>query len=219
MENSKAGERVRHLLEAIFTAFLFGTQTILNAGIFISIMAIPLLPYLFYLLSGQHPLTALEFNIYVMLFAKEFWVGRAIALIGVVVLLFAATQLLWNRHKGVVLIKTGMYSVVRHPQFSGIIIITIGLTVMVLTNSTDNLFQIVDLWLIQILGYIAIARYEEWCLSKKIGEDYRQYKRKVPFLFTVKCPSRIPETLFTIFIAVILSLILTFFPYGLIRIL
>jgi len=219
MANLKTGERVRHLLEAIFTALLFGTQTILNAGIFISIMSIPLLPYLFYFLSGQHPLTALEFNIYVMLFAKEFWVGRAIALIGVAVVSLAATQLLWNRHKGVVLIKTGMYSVVRHPQFSGIIIITVGLTVMVLTNSTDSLFQIVGLWLIQILGYIAIARYEEWCLSKKIGEEYRQYKRKVPFLFMVKCPSRIPETLFTIFMAVLLSVVLTFFPYGLIRIL
>ncbi len=219
MGNLKTGERVRHLLEAIFTALLFGTQTILNAGIFISIMSIPLLPYLFYFLSGQHPLTALEFNIYVMLFAKAFWVGRVIALIGVAVLSLAAAQLLWNRHKGVVLIKTGMYSVVRHPQFSGIIIITVGLTVMVLTNSTDSLFQIVRLWLIQILGYIAIARYEEWCLSKKIGEEYRQYKRKVPFLFPVKCPSRIPETLFTIFIAVLLSVVLTFFPYGLIRIL
>jgi len=219
MGNLKTGERVRHLLEAIFTALLFGTQTILNAGIFISIMSIPLLPYLFYFLSGQHPLTALEFNIYVMLFAKAFWVGRAIALIGVAVLSLAATQLLWNRHKGVGLIKTGMYSVVRHPQFSGIIIITVGLTVMVLTNSTDSLFQIVGLWLIQILGYIAIARYEEWCLSKKIGEEYRQYKRKVPFLFTVKCPSRIPETLFTIFIAVLLSVVLRFFPYDLIRIL
>lgn len=219
MGNLKTGERVRHLLEAIFTALLFGTQTILNAGIFISIMSIPLLPYLFYFLSGQYPLTALEFNIYVMLFAKEFWVGQAIALIGVAVLSLAATQLLWNRHKGVVLIKTGMYSVVRHPQFSGIIIITVGLTVMVLTNSTDSLVQIVGLWLIQILGYIAIARYEEWCLSKKIGEEYRQYKRKVPFLFMVKCPSRIPETLFTIFIAVLLSVVLTFFPYDLIRIL
>jgi protein-S-isoprenylcysteine O-methyltransferase Ste14 len=219
MGNLKTGERVRHLLEAIFTALLFGTQTILNAGIFISIMSIPLLPYLFYFLSGQHPLTALEFNSYVMLFAKAFWVGRAIALIGVAVLSLAAAQLLWNRHKGVVLIKTGMYSVVRHPQFSGIIIITFGLTVMVLTNSTDSLFQIVRLWLIQILGYIAIARYEEWCLSKKIGEEYRQYKRKVPFLFPVKCPSRIPETLFTIFIAVLSSVVLTFFPYGLIRIL
>lgn len=219
MGNSKLKERVRHLLEAVFAALLFGTQTILNAGIFISIMSIPLLPYLFYVLSGQYPLTALEFNIYVMLFAKEFWAGRAIALIGVAVLLLAAAQLLWNRHKGVVLIKTGMYSVVRHPQFFGIIIITVGLTVMVLTNSTGRLFQIVGLWLIQILGYMAIARYEEWGLSKKIGEEYRQYKRKVPFLFPVKCPSIIPETLFTIFIAVLLSVVLTFFPYGLIRIL
>ena len=211
-------EKIRHLLEAIFTALLFGTQTILNAGIFISIMSIPLLPYLFYFLSGQYPLTALEFNIHVMLLAKKFWIGRAIALIGVVVLLLAAAQFLWNRYKDVGLIKTGMYSMVRHPQFSGIIMITVGLTVMVLTNSTERLFQIVGLWLMQILGYIAIARYEEWCLSKNFGEEYRQYQRKVPFLFMVKCPSRIPETLFTILITALICCFLLFFLYNLILI-
>lgn len=211
-------EKIRHLLEALFAALLFGMQTILNAGIFISIMSIPLLPYLYYYLSGQVPHEALEFNIQVMLFAKEFWVGRTIALIGVVVLLLAATQLLWNRYKGAGLIKTGMYSVVRHPQFSGIITITVGLTVMVLTNSTSNSFQILGLWLIQILGYVAIAQYEEGHLSKNFGQEYHKYKRKVPFLFPVKCPPRIPETLFTILIAALICCFLLFFPYNLIRI-
>ncbi len=219
MGNLKTGERVRHLLEAIFTALLFGTQTILNAGIFISIMSIPLLPYLFYFLSGQHPLTALEFNIQVMLFAKEFWVGRIIALIGVAVLLIAGTQLLWKRAREVGLIKTGAYSAVRHPQFTGIIIVTIGLTVMVLTNGGVRQQEIAGLWLIQILGYIAIARYEETRLLKQFGDDFRQYKRDVPFLFPIKCPHCIPETLFTILIALLISIILVFFPYDLIRIL
>jgi len=218
MRNSTFKDKVRHLLEAMFSVLLFGMQSILNAGIFISIMSIPLLPYLFYFLVGQVSPEALKFNIQVMLFAKAFWVGRAIALIGVVVLLLAAAQLLWNHYKGVGLIKTGMYSVVRHPQFFGIITITIGLTVMVLTNSTSKLFQISGLWLIQTLGYAGIARYEETHLLKQFGESFRQYKRDVPFIFPTKRPSRIPETLFTILIAVLIYCVLLFFPYELIRI-
>jgi tetratricopeptide (TPR) repeat protein len=162
MGNSKLAERVRHLLEVVFTTLLFGAQTILNAGISIGIMAIPLLPYLFYLLTGMgnYP-EAVATEIWAMFYLDTFIVGRIIALIGVVVLLLAAAQLFWSRHKGVALIKTGAYSMVRHPQFSGIIIVTFGLTVMVLTNSTASLFQTAGLWLVQILGYIALARYDE----------------------------------------------------------
>jgi protein-S-isoprenylcysteine O-methyltransferase Ste14 len=216
MGKVRISKRLRHLIEAAFTVLLFGTQSILDAGVFISIMSMPLLPYLFYILSGQHPLSAVKYNIEVMLFAKAFWVGRIIALVGVAVLLLSAAQLLWSFHKGTGLIKNGAYSVVRHPQFLGIIIITIGLTVMVLTNSTGELFQIVGLWLLQVLGYVLIARYEDWRLSKKFGEEFDQYKRKVPFLFPLKCPSRISETAYTILIAVILSLFLIYFPYNLI---
>ena len=219
MGNLELGEKVRHLLEIFFTALLFGTQSILNAGIGISIMAIPLLPYLFYLLTGvgNYP-EALGTEIWAMLYLDTFIVGRIIALIGTVVLILAAAQLLWSRHKGIALIKTGTYSIVRHPQFTGIIIIAVGLTVMVLTNSTSSLFQMAGLWFFQILGYIALAKYEEWRLTKKFGDGYRQYKQKVPFLFPVKSPSRIPETLFTIFMAVLIFVVLLFLPYDLIRI-
>jgi len=216
MVNSRLKEKVRHLLEAMLTALLFCTQTILDAGWFISVMSIPLLPYVIGFLSGQaNP----EREIQVLFFSKSVMVGRVIALIGVIVLLLAAMQWLWNHAKGGGLIKKGAYSVVRHPQFTGIIIITIGLTVMVLTYPTGSPLQLAGLWLIQILGYIAIARYEEWRLLKRFGENYRQYKRNVPFLFPIKCPYRIPETLFTILIAILIYAFLLSFPYNLIRIL
>jgi protein-S-isoprenylcysteine O-methyltransferase Ste14 len=216
MVNSRLKEKVRHLLKAMLTALLFCTQTILDAGWAISVMSVPLLPYVIGFLSGQaNP----EREIQVLFFSKSVMVGRVIALIGVIVLLLAATQWLWNHAKGGGLIKKGAYSVVRHPQFTGIIIITIGLTVMVLTYPTGSPLQLAGLWLIQILGYIAIARYEEWRLLKRFGENYRQYKRNVPFLFPIKCPYRIPETLFTILIAILIYAFLLFFPYNLIRIL
>ena len=208
-------EKVRRSLEAILTAVLFGTQTILNAGWAISVMSMPLLLYLVYFLNGQaYP----EREIQVLLFSKEFMVGRIIALIGLIVLLLAGVQFLWNRAREVGLIKTGAYSAVRHPQFTGIIIVTIGLTVMVLTNGGVRQQEIAGLWLIQILGYIGIARYEETYLLKQFGDDFRQYKRDVPFLFPIKCPHCIPETLFTILILALISCFLLFFPYDLIRI-
>ena len=203
------------MLEATFTAILFSTQTILNAGWAISVMTIPILPYLTYLLTGQaNP----EREIQVLFFAKEFVVGRIIALVGFAVLFIAGTQFLLNLSKGVGFIRTRLYSRVRHPQFMGIIIIAIGLTVMVLTLGTVNQPQIIGLWLIQILGYIGIARYEEMHLLKRFGESFRQYRRDVPFIFPIRLSYRIPETMFTILIAVLICFFFLVFPFNLILI-
>ncbi|MCW4009680.1 MAG: DUF1295 domain-containing protein [Candidatus Bathyarchaeota archaeon] len=217
MADSTPKENIRHILEVILTAVLFGSQTILNAGVFISVMSIPLLPYLYAFLVGQYSIDAFLWNIQVMLFSKMFWVGRIIAVIGVVLLVVSAAQLLWSRHKGVRIINTGLYAVVRHPQFTGIIVVTVGLTVMVLTNDLNGYVQLAGLWLIQALGYIGIARYEEWRLSRKYKEEYQRYQRKVPFLFPVKNPAWFPELMFTILIAALISVVLGVFPYQLIR--
>jgi len=214
MGNSTLKEKIRYLLEVIITALLLGTQTILNAGWFVSVMTAPLLPYLVHLLRGE---AYLEREIQVLFFAKEFMVGRIIASLGFLVFLLAGTQFLWNLTKGGGLIRTGAYSIVRHPQFTGIIIITMGLTVMVLTLGGNQL-QIIGLWLIQVLGYIGIARYEEMHLLKRFGESFHRYKRDVPFMFPIECRSRIPETLFTILIVALICCFLLFLPYDLIRI-
>ena len=213
MRNSTLKEKVRLLLEAMFTALLFTTQSIVYGGWAISVMSIPLLPYLVTYMTG-HP--NLDRDINLLFFAKEYMVGRMIALIGFTVLLLAGIQFLRDRARGLSLIQTGLYSVVRHPQHTGIIIVTIGLTVMVLSLSSDPL--VIFLWLMQILGYIILARYEESHLEKRHGENFRQYKRDAPFMFPVKCPSKIPETLFTILLAVIISFVFLVFPFDLIRI-
>jgi protein-S-isoprenylcysteine O-methyltransferase Ste14 len=215
MENSRLKEKLRHLLESMLTALLFGTQTILNAGWAISVMAIPLLPYLIYFFRGQ---AKPDREIQVLFFSKEFMVGRMIALIGFAVFLFAALQFLWNKARGTGIIKTGVYSVVRHPQFTGIIIVTIGLTVMVLTLACPgNQLLILGFWMIQILGYVGIAWYEEVHLLEQFGESFHQYQRDVPFIFPIKCPPRISEVLFTILIAVLICFVFLVFPFDLIR--
>ena len=185
------------------------------------IMSIPLLPYFWAILTDSNYARVVWFNVTFMLFAKEFWVGRIIAFIGVTVLLLAMAQFLWSRYKGIELVQLGVYSRIRHPQFTGIVIITIGLTVMVATNGNyfpRTMFQVMGLWLLQVLGYIAIAKYEDWSLLKKFGDRYRQHKQKVPFLFPIKNPKRIPETIFTILIALLIWVILFMVPYNFLRI-
>ena len=210
-------EKVWHLLEVMFTALLFGTQTILHVGMFYGYMSIPLLLYLAYLIMGV-PFESAEIELQALLFWKMYIVGRVIALAGLIVFLIALTQFLMNRRKGVGLMRTGLYSHVRHPQFMGIIIISIGLTVMVLTQSSANPLQVPASWLMQVLGYICLARYEESHLLKRFGESFNQYKRDVPFMFPIRHPRRISETVFTILIAVLICFSLVFFPYNLIRI-
>ncbi len=208
-------QKIRHLFEALLTVLLFGMQTIFDMGVWMGIMSIPLLPYLWLVLTERAYANAFWFNVEYMLFAKDYWAGRIIALIGVFVLLLALAQFIWSRHKGNKLVQSGLYSKIRHPQFTGIITITFGLTLMVAAaDPTMNiLFKTADLWLIQVLGYTAIAKYEDWKLQKEIGNDYGEYRQNVPFLFPIRSPKGIPETLFTILIAIIMWFVLLIFSY------
>jgi protein-S-isoprenylcysteine O-methyltransferase Ste14 len=222
-------EKLRLILEILFSALLLGTQTILFAGTFTTIMIIPLLPYLYILGNAHFSYELLKTELWALLSSADFVISRIVFFIGLAVLLFAAGQWFWYRHKHVELFTSGLYSKVRHPQFIGIIIITMGLTIMVLTYGMLNYagfpehvnissLELVGLWFLQVMGYIGIAKYEDWHLSKKFKDEYLQYKRNVPFLFPIKSPKRIPETLFTILLVVILCIAIYLLPYNLIRV-
>jgi len=91
--NSSLREKARLLFEAVLTAILFTLQSIVYGGWAISAMSIPLLPYLVILVTG-HP--NLERDINLLFFAKEFIVGRMIALIGFAVFLLREYSSLWT---------------------------------------------------------------------------------------------------------------------------
>jgi hypothetical protein len=102
-----------------------------------------------------------------------------------------------------------------HPKSTGIIIITIELTVMVATYSSyypRGFPQDITVWLLQVLGYVAIAKHEDWSLLKKFGDSYRQYGQRVPFLFSIKNPKGISETCFTVLLALLIWVVLWFLP-------
>jgi protein-S-isoprenylcysteine O-methyltransferase Ste14 len=217
-------EKARSFVEALFSILLLGTQIVWSAGSFVGVMVTPLL---FYFLAPN----ALSDGFRLMQPSREFLVGQIIVYIGAIIFLLALAQWLWYHHKNYSVYRKGLYSRSRHPQFLGIILVTLGLTLMILMTHGGGLVvpcmpviyvgmpaQLASLWLLQTLGYIAIARYEENHLSRKIVE-YKEYKQRVPFFWPIRNPKKIPELATTILLVMAIYVVLVFLPYGYIRIL
>jgi len=71
-------------------------------------------------------------------------------------------------------IREGVFSLVRHPIYLGAILLYLGLLVF----SLSVLAAII--WVIIIVFYIHISRYEEKLLLEKFGSDYEEYVKEVP---------------------------------------
>ncbi len=72
------------------------------------------------------------------------------------------------------LITTGIYAHVRHPQYLGFLLLTLGVNFLWTTFST------LILWPVLVLLYYRLAKEEEKSIEDKFGEEYREYKRTVP---------------------------------------
>ena len=73
-----------------------------------------------------------------------------------------------------VVIREGVFAVVRHPVYLGAILLYLGLIVL-----TFSLISVV-IWIFIIAFYHFIAAAEEKLLLAKFGEEYETYTRDVP---------------------------------------
>ena len=82
----------------------------------------------------------------------------------------------WNRiHKSEgKLVTDGVYSFVRHPQYSGLFLVIIGLLIQWPTIIT------VVMWPVLITAYYKLSKKEEEDMEREFGDDYRRYRDKVP---------------------------------------
>lgn len=76
--------------------------------------------------------------------------------------------------KGKRLVTEGVYSYVRHPQYSGLFLITVGLLVQ--WPSITALIM----WPILMFSYYRLAMREEKDVEKFFGKEYEEYRRRVP---------------------------------------
>ena len=72
------------------------------------------------------------------------------------------------------LVTTGIYGHVRHPQYLGFMLITLGMNVLWVTIST------LLLWPILVIVYYRLAKQEDKEMERRFGEEYQKYKRTVP---------------------------------------
>jgi protein-S-isoprenylcysteine O-methyltransferase Ste14 len=75
------------------------------------------------------------------------------------------------------LITKGVFSVVRHPIYLGAILLYLGLICMTFSLASAGL------WVLIIVFYWLISRYEEKLLQDLFGPEYDTYRKKVPMLF------------------------------------
>jgi hypothetical protein len=112
---------------------------------------------------------------------------KAFVVIGFFILVYSIAYLIIKRREG--LVSSGPYRLVRHPQYLGMILSTLGFTswsVWILNNTFGIGFlspsQTIALWFIELFAYIFLAYIEEIDLSKNYGESFQNYKRQVPLL-------------------------------------
>ena len=75
------------------------------------------------------------------------------------------------------LVTTGVYARMRHPQYTGIFVITLGFMIQWPTLAT------LILWPFVIGMYVRLARREEQDAIATFGDAYRNYMRNVPMFF------------------------------------
>ena len=98
--------------------------------------------------------------------------GIAIFLVGGLLVFFG-----WDKifnAKGTALVTEGLYKHVRHPQYLGILLATLGLIVFRFSPIS------VALWPVLAFIYYRLARKEEKKCEEKFGEEFREYRRRVP---------------------------------------
>ena len=97
--------------------------------------------------------------------------SNIIVLIGMFLIIFGWRKI--HRAKNQ-LVTTGIYGHVRHPQYLGFMLITLGMNVLWVTIPT------LLLWPILVIVYYRLAKEEDKEMEKRFGEEYQKYKRIVP---------------------------------------
>jgi len=104
-------------------------------------------------------------------------IGGFIFGLGIVIMAIGWCQI--HRGQGG-LVTTGIYRYVRHPQYLGIFMLTIGMMIQWPTLSTLIMLPIL------LFSYYKLAKREEAVVLEEFGEEYEEYMSKTPAFFPIK---------------------------------
>ncbi len=192
--------------------FILLIQQIPSLWIWVPFMAAPVILILGGLISN-FPISITEF-LQIFFMQNEVLLSKILIFLGLAIIFVSIPYLGIKKKKGLVI--SGPYRVIRHPQYTGFLLLTIGFTGWSYFYIT-NFFGIgwisadatIILWYVELLVYFILAFIEENYLSKEFGLDYINYKKNTPaFIPFIRLPR------FDIIISIV---VFSFFLYAVIQ--
>ena len=166
--------KVARLPSSVYLAFV--------VAFFAEMFGFPFTMYIFMGVFGYNEIFSLEFLLGTVIGQEMSYtihvyyvlpISKIIMGIGILLIIFGWKQIYDARKKGN-LVTTGLYRYVRHPQYLGFFLITLGMNVQWLTIIT------LAMWPLFVFVYYRLAKSEEKEVEEKFGEEYLEYKRRVP---------------------------------------
>jgi protein-S-isoprenylcysteine O-methyltransferase Ste14 len=163
--------KVARLPSSVYLAF--------TIAFFAEMFGLPLTMYVFMGVFGFTEIYSIEFlltqamgqEISFYIHHVLFPISKIIMGIGILLVIYGWKQIFQGKGN---LVTTGLYSYIRHPQYLGFLLITLGMNVQWLT------IIMLALWPVLVILYKRLSKTEEKEAEEKYGEEFLKYKRAVP---------------------------------------
>jgi protein-S-isoprenylcysteine O-methyltransferase Ste14 len=146
-------------------------------------------------LGGGTPYGHLEGHLLATAFGLSTWGALVICQIGALIMV-SGLWIMWGAwrriHAADALVTDGAYARVRHPQYSGLFLVSVGMLVQWPTVLT------LVMWPFLMWAYFRLALREEHDLIARFGAEYEGYRLRtpafIPRLHSVTTRPRVPKT-------------------------